>query len=118
MNKKIFWPFVVSVFAQAILSFGKTGVVGAVLSALVILGVAMNVFDAFNAMRKEYKERQNNIEFAEKVLESAEAARETALANLISNPADPAAKAEYMKAHEAVQLHKKELAQHKKAGHE
>lgn len=113
MNKKIFWSFVVAAFVQAILSFGKTGVVGAVLSALVILGVAVILFDGVQEKLKAKEKKDAEIAEAEILLSEAEANFEDAKEAFLMEVSDEnkaayqAARAEYISA-------KKNLAEIKK----
>lgn len=113
MNKKIFWPFVLASFVQAILSFGKTGVVGAVLSALVILGVAVILFDGVQDKLKAKEKKDAEIAEAEILLSEAEENFEDAKEAFLMESSDEnkanykTAKAEYISA-------KKNLAEIKK----
>lgn len=113
MNKKIFWPFVVAAFVQAILSFGKTGVVGAVLSALVILAVVVILFDGIQDKLKAKEKKDAEIAEAEILLSEAEENFEDAKEAFLMESSDEnkanykTAKAEYISA-------KKNLAEIKK----
>ncbi len=113
MNKKIFWPFVVAAFVQAILSFGKTGVVGAVLSALVIFAAVVILFDGIQGKLKEKVKKNVAIAGAENLLNEAEENFEDAKEALLMEASDEnkaayqAARAEYISA-------KKNLAEIKK----
>lgn len=97
----------------AVLSFGKAGLIGAVLSALTLLGAGVMVIDVAKSQFTVYKEERNALASQQALLASAEKAKEEAMIEFIVNPTEEKKKA-YVSAIAEVQAQRNAIDKAKK----